>query len=301
MNDDLLASALFYLSRGMSILPIQWHSKAPAYRALRATGYGGDDGVASWGALRQEAPTWGGVSQWFGGARRNLGIVTGYGGLVVLDFDNLPAYEMWRQWAAAQDGDAPPMSVQTYRVFTAKGVHVYLRCAEPVATYPVPGIGDVKAAGGYVLAPPSVHPSGHVYVAADDWAPIIEVAHLADVFPFQKAQPGPQVARLRTPTGGAVVPPGDSIIERIKERCTCADLLGVDVAGRHHVMVCCPLHDDHNPSMIVYGNDGKCRCLAGCEGGKQLDVVDLYAAMHGIPLSHETPAIAQLAAELGLW
>jgi DNA primase len=99
------------------------------------------------------------------------------------------------------------------------------------------------------------------------------------------------------PARGAAGPPGRSIIERIKERCTCADLLGVDVAGRHHVMVCCPLHDDHNPSMIVYGNDGKCRCLAGCEGGKQLDTVDLYAAMNGIP---PRQAIRELADRLGL-
>jgi DNA primase len=92
------------------------------------------------------------------------------------------------------------------------------------------------------------------------------------------------------------VPSAATVIERIKARLTCADLLGVDLAGREKVQVLCPLHDDHNESMSVYAN-GRCFCFAGCTGTKGFDVVDLYAALHRVPLNK---AAAELAQSLGI-
>ena len=293
-NEDILAAAAFYLSR--------WPVDPADPVAHQTPGLQGAAGDRVRGRQVGAVAAAGTDIDGGGGAmvRRcthNIGIVTGYGGVVVLDFDEMPAYEMWQDWAKAKGGAAAAMSVQGYKVRTARGVHVYLRCAEVVTGYHVPGIGDVKAADSYVLAPPSVHPSGHIYQAANDWAPIIEVAHLADVFPFGPRRSAPTVAqqpRAPRPTTGA---PVGSIIQRIRACYTCADLLGVDMGGRRQMAIRCPLHDDHAPSMILYANDGKCRCLAGCEGGKQLDVVDLYAAMYGVTIRQ---AAAQLAAQLHL-
>jgi len=43
-------------------------------------------------------------------------------------------------------------------------MHVYLRSTEPVRTFKIPELKlDIKGEGGYVVAPPSLHPSGVRY------------------------------------------------------------------------------------------------------------------------------------------
>jgi hypothetical protein len=102
------------------------------------------------------------IQQWeWGGA--NIAIRTGRpANLLVLDVDprhdgDDALYELERQ-----HGRLP----QSVAVKTGGGGrHVYFRCSEPVRTRQnvlASGI-DVKADGGYVAAPPSVHPSGRPY------------------------------------------------------------------------------------------------------------------------------------------
>lgn len=127
------------------------------------------------------------VQQWFavptagagvpgGWVPFNLGVATGRG-LVVVDADtkatrvDLPTgLEVVDDWESWTGGSSLP--TQTYRVRTGSGgLHLWLRVDENLRIKSrnrvLPGV-DVKADGGYVLAPPSVHVSGGSYVVVSD-------------------------------------------------------------------------------------------------------------------------------------
>lgn len=95
---------------------------------------------------------------------------------------------------------------------------------------------------------------------------------------------------------------GGSVIDRIKARLDIGDVLrsaGVDVpafGGQRRVKVCCPLHDDHEPSAVV-DTDGRFHCFAGCTRDKWYDAIDLYAGLHGLTLSE---TLGKLARELNI-
>lgn len=98
-------------------------------------------------------------SQWDGApARANIGILTGArsGGLVVLDFDTRDGPDIVLGMTPQQ------LAVITIVVETSRGWHVYARDERAVTGTPRAGL-DVRAEGGMVVAPPSVHASGHVY------------------------------------------------------------------------------------------------------------------------------------------
>jgi len=143
----LLEAALAYAARGWSVIPLRPRDKRPAlsswqeYQQSRAT----EEAIRSWWERWPDA---------------NLGIVTGaVSGLVVLDLDGPEAV------AFAKERSVP----KTPTVATGKGYHLYF--AHP--GHPVPNAArlaefadgglDVRGDGGYVVAPPSVHPSGRRY------------------------------------------------------------------------------------------------------------------------------------------
>lgn len=95
----------------------------------------------------------------------NVFIITGaISGLVVLDCDNDAALEHWRE----KIGDDILNSTTSVR--TSKGWHFYFKLPEGVevrnANYDVLGDEakwDIRGDGGGVIAPPSIHESGHAY------------------------------------------------------------------------------------------------------------------------------------------
>jgi hypothetical protein len=101
---------------------------------------------------------------WREDATRNIGIDLGASGLSVLDFDQNENVPSWVN------------ETKTYKVKTARGVHVYFRGAQKTAKLYVGDslVGDLKSEGGYVLAEGSIHPSGAVYTVVDD-SPIAEL------------------------------------------------------------------------------------------------------------------------------
>jgi Bifunctional DNA primase/polymerase, N-terminal len=91
----------------------------------------------------------------------NIGIATGaMSGIVVIDVDG-EAGRATLQRLVAQHGLLP----RTEMVRTSRGWHLYFGI--PDACSPIPcstGDGlDVRGDGGYVVAPPSRHASGHIY------------------------------------------------------------------------------------------------------------------------------------------
>jgi len=105
----------------------------------------------------------------------NVGVLCGppSGGLVGLDFDNRLALENFL------DVD-PDLLKTTPIVDTARGGHVYLRTPRPPQGFTVAEIGlDVKASGGLLVAPPSVHASGTIYAFRGEPVAILQVPDLA--------------------------------------------------------------------------------------------------------------------------
>jgi bifunctional DNA primase/polymerase-like protein len=92
------------------------------------------------------------LSPWDQDPNRNIGIDLGASDLCVLDFDKPESIPAWLN------------EIKTFKVKTAKGVHVYFRGAQKTTKLCVDGnvVGDVKSQGGYILATGSIHPSGAV-------------------------------------------------------------------------------------------------------------------------------------------
>lgn len=275
-------TARYWVDKGYSVIPITYRSKRPAFDALRIT-RSMEGQEISWSVFKGRQATDRELRMWFTGPKRNIGIVTGFTGLVVIDFDTLSFYEAWCEWAAGVGGKALECANHSFKVISNRGVHVYVTCDEAVESFAIEHAVDIKARWGYVLAPPSVHPSGHEYVGGG--GRIVHCERLADVFPFSKpeyiaaSQPMPITDPWEAADSAIVC--GGGAVDRVKSQVTVFDVLGVSLYGHKSILVRCPLHDDKNPSMLVYA-DGHCRCLAGCADGRQMDVIDLVAAMNNI-------------------
>jgi hypothetical protein len=149
-----------YIANGLSVIPIKPRDKAPAI---------------SWRPYQKDAPSLAEVQKWFKGTDNNIGIVTGKvsGNLVVLDFDDANTFG---GFVKALNDDLKDVIMNTWRVRTSRGFHVYLRVDtdKTVSSVKFNGV-DVKAEGGYVVAPPSVHPSGARYIFVEPDMPLTRV------------------------------------------------------------------------------------------------------------------------------
>jgi Bifunctional DNA primase/polymerase, N-terminal/Primase C terminal 1 (PriCT-1) len=139
----MLSSALKLASSGMSVFPCRVRDKRPA------TANGCNDASRDPDQIR---------SWWAQDENFNIGIATGdKSGIFVLDVDNDDGFT-----ALAKFGVVP----ETVEAVTGKGEHFYFRMPafdlRNSARKLGPGL-DIRANGGYVLAPPSVHPSGKRY------------------------------------------------------------------------------------------------------------------------------------------
>src|SRR5262249_13435052 len=102
----------------------------------------------------------------------NIGIATGTpSGIFVLDVDGIDAEGELRK-LEDRHGALPP----TVEVITARGRHIYFKMPDAPIRNSAGKLGpglDIRATGGYVLAPPSIHPSGRRYEWSVDCASAI--------------------------------------------------------------------------------------------------------------------------------
>ena len=150
----MIRTAIALAQKGMAVFPCRPQDKRPA------TANGLKDATTDLDIIRQ----W-----WRQEPQFNLAIATGaVSGIFVVDIDGLDA-EVELRRLEAEHGGFP----STVEAITARGRHVYFRSPEtPVrnsASKIAPGI-DVRGDGGYVLAPPSIHPSGRRYEWSVDCA-----------------------------------------------------------------------------------------------------------------------------------
>lgn len=143
---ELYHAANAYLQAGLSVIPIASRSKTP---------------LISWQqyqhrrAKAEEINAW--LSEW---PNANVGIVTGLiSGLVVIDLDTEEAKDKLKERVPGFDFTTVPRSR------TGKGWQLFFKhpgVNVPNRTGVIPGL-DVRGDGGYVVAPPSIHPSGKHY------------------------------------------------------------------------------------------------------------------------------------------
>ena len=99
----------------------------------------------------------------------NIAIATGAAsGIFVVDLDGLDAEAALRR-LEAEHGALPP----TVEAITARGRHIYFKSPQEPVRNSAGRIGDhidIRGDGGYVIAPPSIHPSGRRYCWSVDSA-----------------------------------------------------------------------------------------------------------------------------------
>ena len=148
-------AAIALAAKGMRVFPCIERSKEPAVS----------------GGFKRATTDQNIVAGWWRTREFNIGIATGAGsGLWVVDIDGDDGEQTMRKLESAY-GTLPP----TIEAITGRGRHLYFRWStgdevRNTQDNPVmPGI-DVRGEGGYVLAPPSIHPSGCAYAWSVDSA-----------------------------------------------------------------------------------------------------------------------------------
>jgi hypothetical protein len=149
----LLDAALALARRGMAVFPCRVRGKEPA------TYHGVKDATKDQNIIR---------GWWHGDPEFNIGLATGTpSGVFAIDIDGIDA-ETELHKLEAEHGLLPP----TVESITGRGRHLLFQMpADLKITNSAGKIGpglDVRGTGGYVLAPPSIHPSGRPYVWSVD-------------------------------------------------------------------------------------------------------------------------------------
>lgn len=164
MNDNseptpLQRAAADYIGRGLAVIPLRRGQKVPAT----------PHGINDWSDNPDQVPIWWGMEPW-----ANVGIVTGQpsGGVFAIDLDvHDPAHsgiDTLRDWEAVH-GELP----ETWEQVTGSGGRqLFYRASRRVRNSANGELGvDIRGDGGFVVAPPSIHPSGEPYewsVSPDD-------------------------------------------------------------------------------------------------------------------------------------
>lgn len=153
----VLNYAITYLKNNLSVVPLIYGDKKPAIK---------------WEEYQSRRPTEDEVKKWFS-RLSNIGIVCGSvsNNLIVIDFDSEEKFKEFYENLDKAYPDLRDVVLNTWMVETGKGRHIYLRVKMDPSEFRermrtkvrlVEGV-DVKAEGGYVVAPPSLHPSGKQY------------------------------------------------------------------------------------------------------------------------------------------
>jgi hypothetical protein len=166
-QSQFMAIALHCIEKGWYVFPLGEKAKTPD-GALAPNGFNSSSNDPN--QIRQ----W-----WTKCPNANIGIDLGRSNLTVLDFDS----------------GKPPVELElptTLQINTSRGTHVYLVGTSKQGDMHFAGnhVGEIKSAGGYVLSPLSVHPTGAVYSVAVQAAIVPIPEGLIDrLRPGRKASP----------------------------------------------------------------------------------------------------------------
>ena len=139
----------FARKHGLNVIPIKYGDKVP---------------IGKWKDKQEAKITGGEIKKYFlGSQKHNIGFVCGAisDNLVVIDFDDV---ELYKKFFPKYE----ELERITTVVKTGRGIHVYFKTDKPIKTFNIKDdrgreVITVKGEGGYVIAPPSLHPSGKHY------------------------------------------------------------------------------------------------------------------------------------------
>lgn len=251
-----LDAALTYRARGLAVIPL-WNDKR---KNPRLSGYS---------QYTKKLPSVNDIRRWWTRwPRANIGIITGYWcNFVALDFDTDNEYHLWAK--------AVELSKSTWTVKTGRGYHVWFELATSpgksrMYTHPDGGEVLLRAKGGYVISPPSIHHSGVRYTTVQKIPPL-NINAITDVLggwyektltaiPAPPKNPTPRNTSLRI----------EDLIEPIG-----------NPNNRGAYKSRCPFHNDTHPSAWVNPSQGRFGCNA-CWPGQWWDAINVYAMMNNI-------------------
>lgn len=138
----------YYRKQGFSTIPIPKGRK---------------EATVEWKEFQNRLPTDAEMEQFFGNSNNNIAIITGKvsGNLTVIDCDSEQRFKELAPIIEQKQGIGDIYAL-TPVVKTGKGYHIYFRTKQLMKSQKFPRL-DIKSEGGYVIAPPSLHPNGSRY------------------------------------------------------------------------------------------------------------------------------------------
>ena len=196
-----LQTALAYAKRGWLVVPLHNPKQGVCSCRKKNCGSPGKHPRTEHGlkdGSKDQKQIWSWWEKW---PDANLGILTGQeSGLLVLDVDGVDGKASLQELTGAHGSLPKTLCVKTGRTGTdgkRKGCHYYFRAPVGAAIRNSAGIVgkglDIRADGGYVVAPPSLHPSGLLYEWLAREQPLADLpswmlAKLAEVKPAPETQ-----------------------------------------------------------------------------------------------------------------
>lgn len=263
-----------WLDQGIATIPILYRSKRPNFAALMETGDIDQDGKPTWDRMKNNLPGKLDILTWYKSPLSNIAVICSWQNLVIVDFDNMDAYDLWIQ-LYGQEGWA-----DTYTVCTGRGYHLYYYI-EDMPKYTMKWVGGEIKASGYCLCPPSVHPTGTAYKAID--TPIMDIKSISDLLPDEIFNHvGMPCREVQLDPFSPAVPGGFSDIkDSIRILSFFPD---AKRTGNGWYTVYCPFHGDGtqrgHASGWIDDNRNRFGCHACVTGS--LSVIDFYMRLHNV-------------------
>ena len=220
--DNLKEWAFKYADAGLSVFPLRERDKRPA------TANGFKDATTD----KTQIERW-----WKENPNYNIGIATGSpsGGLVVVDVDEdkekgktgLSSIQNWMK----KNGQIP----KTVEVVTGRGgLHAYYFCKTKLSNRTnVLDSVDIRADGGYVVAPPSIHPNGNSYHFAEGFGLEYGIKDASDI--VVELATFKQSAPKETFNLSGAIPEGTRVDTLFKLTCSLIDKGMSEIAIRNAV------------------------------------------------------------------
>lgn len=159
---QIIREAHRYADAGLYVIPIRERDKRPAIKT-------GPEHMTAATISHGVIDAW-----WTAHPEWNVAIVCSPSKLVVVDIDG-PEGEDTLNELVAMYGEPPA----TWEAHTARGRHLLYRWPEGrrIRTTVAGPKLDIRGAGSYIVAPPSIHPSGDTYTWTETEGPIAVAPH----------------------------------------------------------------------------------------------------------------------------